>query len=91
MEYETALADINKNKEAIYNNIAVDSKVFSFPYGQYDPVLVSNLKGAGYNVFVSTDFRTNMVMDKEIALGRFNRDSYLSTKEFFDFVDTKCL
>lgn len=89
-DFKTILADINKNRAVIKEKVGVDCTVFSFPYGQYDYNAIVNLKNAGYRAFISTDFRVNRVDDKQVTLGRFNRDSQLTTKEFFDLVDKKC-
>ncbi len=88
--FEDALADIQKNNKAITEYTGITPVTFSFPYGQYDPVTLQKLKMAGYKYFVSTDFRTNRIVDKKIALGRVNRDGLTSTEEFFNMVDRMC-
>lgn len=89
-DFKTIIADINKNRAVIKEKTGVDCTVFSFPYGQYDYNAIANLKNAGYRAFISTDFRVNRVDDKQVTLGRFNRDSQVTTKDFFDLVDRKC-
>ena len=90
MFYEDALADILKNNKVITDNIGVTPVTFSVPYGQYDPITIQKLKNAGFEYFVSTDYRTNKVTDKKIALGRFNRSGLINTAEYFDMVDNMC-
>ena len=89
-DFSAILADINKNRAVIKEKTGIDSTVFSFPYGLYDINAIAGLKNAGYRAFISTDFRVNRVDDKHVTLGRFNRDSKVSTKDFFDLVDRKC-
>ena len=88
--FKDALNDINANKTVILEKTGVLSNVLSFPYGQYDHITIQRLKSAGYEIFISTDYRTNMLRDEKAALGRFNRDTQYSAKEFFDLVDSMC-
>jgi len=88
--FDEVLADLNKNRSVIAANTGVDSKVISFPYGRYDEVSIVKLKNAGYEAFVSTDYRVNIMNDNELALGRFNRDTVYTTEAFFNLVDSKC-
>lgn len=90
INFNEVLNDINKNKEIIAANTGIYSKVFSFPYGQYDYTLLGNLTNAGYEAFVSTDYRVNMIGDRVATLGRFNRDTAFTATQFFDIVDAKC-
>lgn len=85
-----AINDINKNRQVMFTNSGVQSNVFSFPYGQYDPFILNMLKSSGYSYFISTDYRVNYLADKHEALGRFNRSAFETTKQFFDTVDLKC-
>ena len=89
-DFKTILADINKNRAVIKEKVGIDSTIFSFPYGLYDINAIAGLKTAGYRAFISTDYRVNRVDDKQTTLGRFNRDSQFTTKDFFDLVDKKC-
>ncbi len=91
MYYEESLADIQKNNKAISNCIGVDPVTYSFPYGQYDPITLQKLRGTGFRYFVSTDYRTNYLADKQIALGRFNRSGLIPTSDYFDMVNQMCL
>ncbi len=89
-DFPAILADINKNRAVIKEKTGIDCTVFSFPYGLYDIRTIANLKSAGYRYFISTDYRVNRVDDRQVTLGRFNRDSQFTTKAFFDLVDSKC-
>jgi len=88
--FQEALADINLNREKITSATGVDCKVISFPYGQYDYNIVANLKTAGYEMLISTDYKVNRYNEKTKTIGRFNRPASFTTKEFFDMVDMKC-
>lgn len=88
-EYERAKADINKNRDVIYENTGVYTKAYSFPYGLYALDLLFNLK-SDYEIFISTDYRVNRMRDRQQALGRFNRAASIPTEEYFDMVDEKC-
>lgn len=85
-----SVADIAKNKAEIAEKTGIAANVFSFPYGLYDYTLIANLINAGTQSFVSTDYRVNMFNDGQKTLGRFNRDTEFSSKDFFDIVDVKC-
>lgn len=85
-----SVTDIVKNKAEIAEKTGAAASVFSFPYGLYDYSLVASLKNAGITALVSTDYRVNMFNDGYAVLGRFNRDTEYSSKDFFDIVDIKC-
>lgn len=87
MNFDVALADINRNKDAIAINTGIDAKVFSFPYGLYDQVMIGSMINAGYEMFVSTDYRTNSLDDGQTTLGRFNRDTNYTSVQFFNLFD----
>lgn len=87
--FDAVLADINKNRDVIAANTGVVSNVYSFPYGQYDYTTIFRLRNAGYQIFISTDYRVNRINDKRDALGRYNRDTEYTSKQFFDIIDAK--
>lgn len=88
--FDMAIKDINKNRDVIAKNTGVVTSSFSFPYGQYNDITLNMMKAYGYTAFISTDYRVNRVSDTKLALGRFNRSAFETTKQFFDVVEQKC-
>ena len=82
--FSSALADINMNKEVIFQKTGINAKVFSFPYGLYTFGTIAEMINGGYEMFVSTDHRLNSLDDGQSTLGRFNRDTEYSSKQYFD-------
>jgi len=88
--FEYALADVLKNNASIAAVTGTKPTTYSFPYGQYNLVILFNFKNAGFKHLVSTDYRTNQLADNQYALGRFNRSGLIPVAEYFDMVDSKC-
>lgn len=88
LNFDGAIADINKNNQVITEKTGIAPATYSFPYGQYDQITLQKIRMNGYKYFVSTDYRVNTLKDKQFALGRFNRSGLISTKDYFDMVDS---
>lgn len=89
VDFQTALKDIKKNDAVIKEKTGIECAAFSFPYGQYDTLTVIQLKQAGIERLISTDYRMNRIADNQSTIGRFNRDASFTSKQFFDLVESK--
>jgi peptidoglycan/xylan/chitin deacetylase (PgdA/CDA1 family) len=84
--------DLKKSQEAMLKNMGINMNIFTYPYGRFNPITIDILKQLGFKAALSCLDRVN-VLDSNTnlyKLGRFNRPSGPSSKNFFDKIFAKC-
>lgn len=62
--------ELYKSKQIIDKKLAQDTKVFSFPYGRYNPGLLKKAQKAGYSIAVTVERGSNPFFANPLALKR---------------------
>jgi peptidoglycan/xylan/chitin deacetylase (PgdA/CDA1 family) len=76
--------DIGKMQTEIKSYTATDCKIFTYPYGKVSDGSREILEGMGFELFFTCNGKINTLTQGEgsVVLGRFNRPSGKTTREF---------
>ena len=79
-------ADLDRFGEALQANGIPQPVVFAYPFGAVGDGSRELLEARGYRVLLTTEEKINLLSpgEKTLVLGRFNRDSRLSTAEMME-------
>lgn len=83
-------SDLKKLQELLYKNCSVVPNAVAYPYGAFNKDTLDVVKSCGFKCTFTCEERINTVVknntDSLYNLGRFNRESGISTEMFFDRV-----